>query len=113
MRQLTPVGGNHVGCRGQAGGAAELGHHLPARKAVFGAARVFGIRHHAFHAPHQANGVFQQPTAVRVERDPGLREALVQGGHGMDGGAQVKGLQAATAAVAVGEFCLHVLQNAK
>ncbi len=30
MGHLAPVGGNHVGGRGQAGGAAELGHHLAA-----------------------------------------------------------------------------------
>jgi hypothetical protein len=72
VRQLPPVGGDHVGGRGQAGGAAELGHHLAAGEAVFGAAGVFGIGHHAAHALAQADGVLQQPAAVGVERDAGL-----------------------------------------
>ena len=43
VAQLAPVGGDHVGRGRQAGGAAELGHHLAAREAVLGAARVFGV----------------------------------------------------------------------
>ena len=32
VHHLAPVGGDHVGRRRQAGGAAELGHHLAARR---------------------------------------------------------------------------------
>ena len=80
--ELPPVGGNHVGGRGQAGGAAELGHHLAAAEPFFCTAGVFGIGHHAAHFLAQANGVFEQPAAVGVERDAGLGEALVQRHHG-------------------------------
>jgi hypothetical protein len=40
VRELAPVGGDHVGRRRQAGRAAELGHHLAAGKTVLGAALV-------------------------------------------------------------------------
>ena len=76
MRQLAPVGGDHVGGGGQAGGAAELGHHLAAAEALLGAARVFRIGHHAAHALAEADRVLQEPAAVRIERDARLGEAL-------------------------------------
>ena len=40
---LAPVSRDHVGRSGQAGGAAEFGHHLTARVAMLGAARIFRI----------------------------------------------------------------------
>ena len=79
---LPPVGGNHVGGCRQSGGAAELGHHFAAGKAVFGAAGVFGVRDDVARIAHQANGVLEQPAAVRIERHTRLRKALVQRGHG-------------------------------
>jgi hypothetical protein len=84
VHQLAPVGGDHVGGGGQAGGAAEFGHHLAAREHAFGAARVFGIGHHAVQVAAQADGVLEQPAAVRVERDARLGKALVQRADGLD-----------------------------
>jgi hypothetical protein len=40
-----------------------------------------------------------------------VQHRRLDGGHGVDGGAQVEGLQAAAAAVAVGEGLLHALQH--
>ena len=82
--ELAPVGGDHVGRGRQAGGAAELGHHLAAGEAVLGAARVLGIGDDAAHVAHQPDRVLQQPAAVRVERDARLGEALVQGDDRLD-----------------------------
>ena len=100
MAQLAPVGRDHVGGRRQAGGTAELGHHLAARIAAFGAARVFGVGQHGVLVAHQPRGLGQRPGAVRVERDARLRKALVQGRYGLDlGGAA----QYATLELEVGE----------
>ncbi len=43
VAKLAPVGGDHVGGGGQAGGAAEFGHDLSAGEALLGAAGIFGI----------------------------------------------------------------------
>ena len=84
MHHLAPVGGDHVGGGGQAGGAAEFRHHLAAGEAVLRAAGVLGIGHHAAHVAHQADGVLQEPPAVGVQRDAGLGEAFVQRLDGLD-----------------------------
>jgi hypothetical protein len=59
------------------------------------AARIFGVRDDAAHVAHQANGVLEQPAAVRVEGDARLREALVQRDDRLDllFGAQGAALQ--------------------
>ncbi|MNE32919.1 hypothetical protein D3C80_1265520 [compost metagenome] len=59
MAHLPPVGSDHVGGGGQAGGAAELGHHLTARVAVLGTARVFGVGQHIVLVAAQGNGLLQ------------------------------------------------------
>ena len=41
--ELAPVGGDHVCCGGQAGGAAEFGHDFAAGEALLGSAGVFGV----------------------------------------------------------------------
>ena len=81
MAELAPIGGDHVGGRGQARGTAKFGHYLATREAVFCAARVFRVGDHAPQVAHQANRVFEPPAAVRVERDAGGREVLVQGAY--------------------------------
>jgi hypothetical protein len=80
---LAPVGGDHVGGGGQAGGAAKFGHDLAAGEAVFGAAGVFGIGQDAAQVAQQAHRVLQQPAAVGIQRDAGLRKALVQRAYGL------------------------------
>ena len=84
MRELPPVGRDHVGRGRQAGGAAELRHDLAAGKAGFGAARVLGIGEDAVHVPAQADGFLQRPGAVGVERHARLGKASGQGGDGFD-----------------------------
>ncbi|MOA05746.1 hypothetical protein D3C78_1253560 [compost metagenome] len=79
MAHLAPVGGDHVGGGGQAGGAAELGHHLAAGVAVLGAAGVLGIGQHAVQVAAQGDGLVQRPAAVGIEGDARLGEALGQG----------------------------------
>ena len=69
VRELPPVGRDHVGRRRQSRRTAELRHHLAPREAVFGAAGVFGVGDDAVHVAHQADRVREQPAAVGVERD--------------------------------------------
>ena len=83
MRHFPPVGGNHVGGGAQAGGPAEFGQHLAARKHALGATGVFGVGQVLAVVAAQAHGVFQQPAAVGVQGDAGVGKALVQGHHGL------------------------------
>ena len=82
--ELAPVGGDHVGRRRQAGRAAELGHHLAAGKAAFGAARVLGVGEHVVPSRIRRDRLGERPAAVRIERDARLGKALVQGGDRLD-----------------------------
>lgn len=79
MAHLSPVGGDHIGRGRQARRAAELGHHFAARETLFGAAWVFRIGQHALQLFTNLDGFLQQPGAVRVESDAGIREAFRQG----------------------------------
>ncbi|MDT4825888.1 hypothetical protein FQZ97_591830 [compost metagenome] len=78
VAHLAPVGRDHVGRGGQAGGGTELGHHFAAGIAVLGAARVFCVGQHAAPVAAQAHGLGQRPGAVGVERDACPGEALGQ-----------------------------------
>ena len=84
VHELALVGGDHVGRRRQAGGAAELGHHLAAGEAVFGPARVFGVGQHVVTAAQQPGRFGQRPAAVRVERDARRGKPFVEGDGGFE-----------------------------
>ena len=84
MGHFAPVSGDHVGGGAQAGGAAELGHHLAARENAFGAAGVFGVSEFFVAVAAQTDGVLQKPAAVRVQRDAGIGKALGQRHDGFD-----------------------------
>jgi hypothetical protein len=76
VHHLAPVGGDHVGGSGQAGGAAEFRHHLAAREhRSFGAARVFGIGHTPCISRHRRIASFssQPPFGSSVTRACGKR----------------------------------------
>jgi hypothetical protein len=81
VRHLPPVGGHHVGGRGHAGGAAELGHDLPARVAVLGAARILGVGEQVAAPAAKRNRLGERPRAVGVDGDAARREAALQRGH--------------------------------
>ncbi len=82
--ELAPVGGDHVGCGGEAGGAAEFGHDLAAGEALLGAAGVFGVGEDVLFVGAEGDGFGEGPGAVGVEGDAGLGEALGEGGDGFD-----------------------------
>ena len=84
VRELAPVGGDHVGCGGQAGGAAELGHDLAAGEAVLGAAGIFGVGEDVLFVRAEADGFVERPGSVGVEGDAGFGEALGERGDGFD-----------------------------
>ena len=67
--QFAPVGGDHVGRGGQAGGAAKLRHDLAAGEALLGAARIFGVGQHMLLAAAESHGFLEGPGAVGIERD--------------------------------------------
>ena len=74
-RQLPPVGGDHVGRRRNAGGAAEFGHDFAAGDSRFRRRR--GLRHRPAHLliAAQRDGFLERPRAVRIERDARFRES--------------------------------------
>ncbi len=76
MAHFAPVSGYHIGGDRQPGGAAELGHHLPAGETLFGAARIFGVGQNILQPFTQRDGLIQQPGAVRVDGDARIRETL-------------------------------------
>ena len=74
--QLTPVGGDHVGRGGQAGSAAELGHHFASRKSTFRAAGIFGVREHIAASLTESDGFTERPGAIGVDGDARVGEAF-------------------------------------
>jgi hypothetical protein len=80
--ELAPVGRDHVRGGAEAGGLLELRHDLASGEAGFGAARILGVSEHALEVLTDFDGFLEEPGAVGVEGDPGLREA---GGEGADG----------------------------
>ncbi|MNG32630.1 hypothetical protein D3C84_1186940 [compost metagenome] len=59
MAHLSPVGGDHVGGGGDAGGAAELGHRLATGITVLRAAWVLGVGQHLALTLAQADRLVQ------------------------------------------------------
>lgn len=78
VRELTPVGSDHVGRGGEVCGAPKLGEDLAAGVAVLWAARVFGVREDFVLAAAQSHGFIERPRAVGVQRDPRSGEAFCQ-----------------------------------
>ena len=84
MPHFAPVGGYHVSRHRQPGGAAELSHHFPTGKALFSAARIFGIGQDILQPLAQRNRFIQQPGAVRVNGNARVRETFFQRAGGVD-----------------------------
>ncbi len=84
MAHFAPVSGYHIGGDRQPGGAAELGHHLPAGETLLGAARIFGVGQNILQPFTQRDGLIQQPGAVRVDGDARIRETLFQRPRGVN-----------------------------
>lgn len=76
VAHFAPVSGDHVGRNRQPGSAAEFGHHLAARKALLGAARIFRVGQHVAQSFAQRDSFIQPPGAVRIDGDACLREAF-------------------------------------
>ncbi len=64
MAHFAPVSGYHIGGDRQPGGAAELGHHLPAGETLLGAARIFGVGQNILQPFTQRDGLIQQPAPL-------------------------------------------------
>ncbi|CAH0204535.1 hypothetical protein SRABI106_01607 [Rahnella aquatilis] len=75
---LAPVSGNHVCGDRQTGSTAEFRHHFAAGKTLLRTARIFGIAEDTVQVFAQVDCFIQQPRAVRINRDPRIREAFCQ-----------------------------------
>src|SRR5579883_639512 len=84
MRQLPPVGCDHVGRGGKPRGAPELRHDLAAGEAGLGAAGVLRIGEDAVHILAEADSLVERPGAVRVQRHTRIGKALGDRSDGLD-----------------------------
>src|SRR5262249_42880842 len=76
MAHLTPVGGDHIRRRRQAGFAAKLRQNLPAGITLLRTTGVFGISEDIALSVAQLHGLLQGPRAVRTNRDARIRKSL-------------------------------------
>ena len=86
MSHLTPVRRDHVRRRRQPRPPPELGHHFPARVAIFGSARILRISQHVVLIATECNRFAQAPGTIRIQRDAGFGETLCQRGHSLNFG---------------------------
>ena len=78
MAHFTPVRSDHVGGCGEAGAASELAHNLAAGVHALSSAGILAVCKNALHSLYILNGLLEQPAAVGIQVNPGIRECLLE-----------------------------------